>query len=194
MSRLPNPGSDEGTWGTVLNDFLSVAHSSDGNIAANAITASSIQDGSITSAKLQDGSVTTAKLQDSAVTNVKIQNNAVDANKIADGSVGRTKLNTSNTASASQVLSYNGTNLTWVAPAAGAVTSVNSQTGAVVLDAGDVGAESAAITLRWSGTDYTPTGLKGDTSRPKVFVGPTDPDGFSGVVLSTYDEWDMTSS
>jgi hypothetical protein len=25
MSRLPTPGSDSGTWGTVLNDFLSVS-------------------------------------------------------------------------------------------------------------------------------------------------------------------------
>lgn len=32
MSRLPTPGSDDGTWGTVLNDFLSVSHNGDGTI------------------------------------------------------------------------------------------------------------------------------------------------------------------
>ena len=32
MSRLPAPGADEGSWGTVLNDFLSVEHNSDGTL------------------------------------------------------------------------------------------------------------------------------------------------------------------
>ena len=30
MARLPVPGSDNGTWGDILNDFLSVEHNSDG--------------------------------------------------------------------------------------------------------------------------------------------------------------------
>lgn len=30
MSRLPLPGSDEGTWGSILNDYLSVEHNADG--------------------------------------------------------------------------------------------------------------------------------------------------------------------
>ena len=32
MSRLPTPGSDAGTWGTILNDFLNVAHNGDGSL------------------------------------------------------------------------------------------------------------------------------------------------------------------
>ncbi len=32
MSRLPRPGGDKGSWGNVLNDFLSVAHNSDGSL------------------------------------------------------------------------------------------------------------------------------------------------------------------
>ena|GEM_PF-6747973 len=32
MSRLPTPGSDDGTWGDILNDFLSVEHNSDGRL------------------------------------------------------------------------------------------------------------------------------------------------------------------
>jgi hypothetical protein len=32
MARLPNPGSDDGTWGTILNDYLAVAHNSDGSL------------------------------------------------------------------------------------------------------------------------------------------------------------------
>lgn len=30
MARLPTPGSDDGNWGSVLNEFLDVEHSSDG--------------------------------------------------------------------------------------------------------------------------------------------------------------------
>lgn len=37
MSRLPQPGSDEGTWGAILNDYLSVAHASDGTLKQEAI-------------------------------------------------------------------------------------------------------------------------------------------------------------
>jgi hypothetical protein len=32
MSRLPTVGGDSGGWGTVLNDFLQVGHTSDGNL------------------------------------------------------------------------------------------------------------------------------------------------------------------
>lgn len=32
MSRLPIPGSDDGTWGGILNDYLSQAHNVDGSL------------------------------------------------------------------------------------------------------------------------------------------------------------------
>lgn len=32
MARLPVPGADSGTWGSVLNDFLEVAHNTDGSL------------------------------------------------------------------------------------------------------------------------------------------------------------------
>lgn len=32
MARLPLPGSDNGTWGDILNDFLSVSHETDGTL------------------------------------------------------------------------------------------------------------------------------------------------------------------
>ncbi|MDB5688107.1 MAG: hypothetical protein JWR77_2696, partial [Rhizorhabdus sp.] len=31
-ARLPQPGSDDGTWGNILNEFLSVAHNGDGSL------------------------------------------------------------------------------------------------------------------------------------------------------------------
>lgn len=39
MARLPQPGSDENTWGDLLNEFLAVAHNTDGTIKASAIAA-----------------------------------------------------------------------------------------------------------------------------------------------------------
>jgi hypothetical protein len=32
MARLPQPGSDDGTWGNILNDFLAQAHNPDGTL------------------------------------------------------------------------------------------------------------------------------------------------------------------
>jgi hypothetical protein len=32
MSRLPTPGSDDGTWGAILNDYLNVEHATDGTL------------------------------------------------------------------------------------------------------------------------------------------------------------------
>ncbi|HVS58531.1 MAG TPA: hypothetical protein VHD60_02200, partial [Candidatus Saccharimonadales bacterium] len=39
MTRLPTPGGDDGNWGTILNDFLSVSHGSDGGLATSAVSA-----------------------------------------------------------------------------------------------------------------------------------------------------------
>jgi len=61
MARLPQPGGDDGTWGQVLNDFLDVAHNTDGTIKPasftdNTIPGSKIQNSSITNTQLQTGS------------------------------------------------------------------------------------------------------------------------------------------
>jgi hypothetical protein len=58
MARLPQPGGDDGTWGTLLNDFLAVAHDTSGTIKPSA----GIPDNSVSGAKLQDNTVTNAKL------------------------------------------------------------------------------------------------------------------------------------
>jgi len=36
MSRLPTPGGDAGQWGSILNDFLDVAHNTDGTLKSGA--------------------------------------------------------------------------------------------------------------------------------------------------------------
>lgn len=49
MTRLPLPGSDDGTWGNILNDFLETAHNSDGTLK--------IQTDGTLSSKADDSSV-----------------------------------------------------------------------------------------------------------------------------------------
>ena len=44
MGRLPTPGSDDGTWGTLLNDFLKVAHNPDGTINSSALTIAGVEE------------------------------------------------------------------------------------------------------------------------------------------------------
>ena len=41
MPRLPIPGQDGGTWGNLLNEYLSVSHNADGSIKASAVPPSS---------------------------------------------------------------------------------------------------------------------------------------------------------
>jgi hypothetical protein len=48
MARLPQPGSDSGQWGNILNDYLSQVHRSDG----------ALKDGIISEAKLDSATVT----------------------------------------------------------------------------------------------------------------------------------------
>jgi len=43
MARLPTPGSDDGTWGQVLNDFLTQSHNTDGSLKASSVDVSGAQ-------------------------------------------------------------------------------------------------------------------------------------------------------
>ncbi|HSX28766.1 MAG TPA: hypothetical protein VLF60_04945 [Candidatus Saccharimonadales bacterium] len=62
MARLPNPGSDSGSWGAILNDYLLQVHAADGMLKASSVGTSQLQDGAITSAKVANGAITAAKL------------------------------------------------------------------------------------------------------------------------------------
>lgn len=72
MARLPKPGSDNGVWGDVLNEFLSQSHASDGSLKSGSVGSSQLQDDSVSTAKVQDNAIATAKLADGAITNAKL--------------------------------------------------------------------------------------------------------------------------
>lgn len=82
MARLPNPGGDSGTWGTLLNDFLSQVHASDGSLKTD----------SVGPAQLQDNAVTASAIAPNAITTTELAGNSVDATVIADGSVTGAKI------------------------------------------------------------------------------------------------------
>lgn len=52
MARLPVPGSDEGQWGDILNDYLSTSHGADG-LLKGAVVVNAIPNGSLGAVKLQ---------------------------------------------------------------------------------------------------------------------------------------------
>jgi len=86
MARLPQQGGDDGSWGTILNDFLAVAHNSDGTLKSVP----------------------------------------------AGGTTGQVLAKASNTDGDTH----------WTNVSGASVTSVNGQTGVVVLDADDIDATS----------------------------------------------------
>ncbi len=69
MSRLPTPGGDNGTWGAILNDFLSTSHAADGALLANTISAAQLRPNAVTTSAILDGSVTPAKIQNAGQSN-----------------------------------------------------------------------------------------------------------------------------
>ncbi|HUD20969.1 MAG TPA: hypothetical protein VMQ44_02795 [Candidatus Saccharimonadales bacterium] len=71
MSRLPTPGGDDGTWGAILNDYLSVELNADGTLkkAGDIVTAQSTADTAKTAA---DSATTTANTAKSAINNLGI--------------------------------------------------------------------------------------------------------------------------
>ncbi len=87
MARLPTAGSDDGTWGDILNDFLSIAHNVDGTIKNNAVSTSKLAttnsptDGTVLGYNSGNMSWTATSGGGGAVTSVNGQTGAVSLTK-----------------------------------------------------------------------------------------------------------------
>lgn len=111
MTRLPNPGSDDGAWGTILNDFMLQAHVSDGSLRAGVVGTAQLQDNTVSEAKLSvgvqtklnapgdpsmggdlSGTAANAQLVAGTVGTNELASGAVTTTKIADGSITPAKL------------------------------------------------------------------------------------------------------
>lgn len=90
MSRLPQPGSDSGQWGAILNDYLSQSLDGGGVLKSGTVGSNQLASGAVTAAAIADGTITAAKLQDNSITSAKIANGAIPSAKISyDPSVTR---------------------------------------------------------------------------------------------------------
>lgn len=61
MARLPQPGGDSGTWGTVLNEFLAVSHNTDGTVKSGAVTKSDVGLGNVNNTSDANKPISTAQ-------------------------------------------------------------------------------------------------------------------------------------
>lgn len=55
MARLPQPGADDGTWGDLLNDYLSVSLDTGGELKTDSVFTNAVQDNAISDAKVASG-------------------------------------------------------------------------------------------------------------------------------------------
>lgn len=70
MARLPQPGSDNGTWGDILNEYLLQSLKPDGTIQDNAVTSNTLAPNSVTNSALASNAVNAAVIQDGSITEV----------------------------------------------------------------------------------------------------------------------------
>lgn len=90
MARLPQPGGDDGNWGTILNDYLSQSHKIDGTLKDDSVTSSAIQNNAVTNAKVLDGSLVKEKLSANVQSSLAKAETAIQT--IADGTITSVKL------------------------------------------------------------------------------------------------------
>lgn len=80
MARLPTPGSDDGTWGGVLNDFLLQAHNDSGALKPDTVGNSQLQNNAVDSSVVADGALTQNKVQNLTVDlAAKVDKTMIDA-------------------------------------------------------------------------------------------------------------------
>jgi hypothetical protein len=136
-ARLPTVGGDDGSWGTVLNTFLSVAHNSDGSLSAIAKTT------------LASGVQTSLGKADSSVQSVNAKTPDGTGNvTLAAADVGALTQTTGD----GRYLQLGGGTLTGdlVLPGSSPSTSLSAATKAYV-DAGDSAVTTAAASVGASG-------------------------------------------
>lgn len=109
MARLPKVGDDKGTWGGILNDYLSQSHNDDGT--------------------LKNDTVGAPQLRPQAVTSAALANGAVNASKLAS----------SGDPTTGQALTYNGSSLAWsTITSSGSVPDATDTDKGLVRLAGDI--------------------------------------------------------
>lgn len=94
----------------------------------NSIQNSDITANAITTSKVANGTVTTSKMADSAISGLKLLSNSVASVHLQNSAVTLSKINPTG-ASSGQVLTYDGSAVTWATPSGGGGTSLPTQSG-----------------------------------------------------------------
>jgi len=98
MPRLPIPGSDQGSWGEILNDYLAQSLNSDGTLKSGVVAGGNIQDNTVTETKL-DAAVRTKLNAGGGSTGVSSVNTRTGAVTITKADVGLSNVNDTSDAS-----------------------------------------------------------------------------------------------
>ncbi len=177
MSRLPTPGSDAGTWGTILNDFLDVSHNTDGSLKPTAVSAG----GAVTSVngKTPSGGAVTLSAADIGTGTALSDLNDVSVagatnNQVLTYSTGAGKWQAATPSApsvvpqpATVVISRNGANTVATKTADGSSLYSGADAGAALTAAiTTVGANGGVIMFQpgsytWSSTPAVPANLNG---------------------------------
>jgi hypothetical protein len=169
MARLPDPGGDVGIWGTVLNAFLQVSLNDDGTIKDTALSSKldTAQKGQPNGVASLNGS---GKLPDDQLPAVALTTALLSQKGALIAASDAQTPATLDAGTDGQVLiasSTEPTGLAWQTPSA-----------------------SNGNELAWNGSDYVPTSLKTDISKPRTFKGPVDPHAVQGVTMNPNDWFD----
>lgn len=169
MGRLPQPGGDNDVWGDILNDFLKVSLNDDGTIKPSAISSKldASQKGQPNGVAVlgNDGRVPDSQAPSSQV-GVGLWTQKGDIIVAADTNT-PAALNAGLDGRVLTTDSAETTGVKWATPS-----------------------ENNGNELAWNGSDYVPTSLKTDTSKPRTFKGPVDPSTAPGVVMNSNDWFD----
>lgn len=85
MARLPNPGGDDGNWGSILNEYLEVEHNSNGSHKTNYLPlAGGTLSGPIDA---NDQVVSQAEIKDYSETVITANSGAAYTVSLADGNI-----------------------------------------------------------------------------------------------------------
>lgn len=110
--QLPTPGSDEGTWGDMLNTFLLVSHNNNGTLLSSAVSSSG--------ALLASNNLSDVQSATSARTNLGLGTAATQSTSAFDAAGAATAAQTA--AEAASIPKSGGTMSGWLTPAVQALT------------------------------------------------------------------------
>jgi hypothetical protein len=143
--RLPIPGSDDNTWGQLLNGFLNIAHNSDGTLKTSSIGSGG---GALTTNNLSDLQSATSARGNLGLGTAAVKNVGTTSGTVAAGDDGRIS-------GAIQASSLTAKGDLLVATSAGVTTRLGVGSDAQVLTA-----DSTQVTgLKWSAVSAAPVTL-----------------------------------